>query len=66
MNQKEFDWALWKLNADLEMWYSYLIQGLRNEIHGHCRKDQRTYQRKFCSLLARKQKFLSNYAEYLI
>jgi len=56
-------WKVFHLQADLDFWHGYAFQGLHNEISGHCRKDQRTYQRKFCAALARRNKFLDNHVE---
>lgn len=54
------------LQWDCDYWYSYVVQGLRNEIQGHTRKDQRLYQRKFCNHYSRLQRFKEENAEHLI
>jgi len=54
------------LQWDCDYWYSYVVQGLRNEIQGSTRKDQRFYQRKFCSFYSRLQRFKEDNAEHLI
>lgn len=54
------------LKWDTEIWYSYTIQGLRNEISVHTRKDQRYYQRKFCNHYSRLQRFRTQHAELFI
>ena len=51
---------------DCEMWYSYVISGLRNEIEHNTRKSQRTMQRKFCSAYSRLQRFRIDHAELFI
>jgi hypothetical protein len=66
MTRNQFENKLWIIDSDIQYWYSYVSQGLRNEIQGHSRKDQRTYQRKFCSMLSRSAKFKEQYPEYLI
>jgi hypothetical protein len=65
MTRAEFKTKFWVLDAGVQYWYSYFIQGLRNEIHCHCRKDQRTYQRRYCSALSRIAKLKDQYPEYL-
>jgi hypothetical protein len=62
----QFYWDLFRLQTDLEMWYSYASQGLRNEIQGHSRKDQRLYQRKFCSALSRRNACIEANLELLL
>jgi len=62
----EFNIARFVYQTDIDYWYSYVTQGLKNEIQGHCRKDQRTYQRKFCNAISRKQRFEAMYPEFLI
>ena len=59
-------WKLFHLKADLDYWTSYTFQGLRNEISGHSRKDQRTYQRKFCSALSRRNSFIDSNLEFFL
>ena len=49
-----------------EYWYSYVVQGLRNEIDGNTRKSQRTCQRRFCSAYSRLQHFRDLHAELFI
>jgi hypothetical protein len=66
MTKEEVKTKLWVLDSDVQYWYSYFSQGLRNEIQGHCRKDQRTYQRKLCSMLSRRDKLKDQYPEYFI
>ena len=51
---------------DVEYWYQYVTQGLKGEIQGHTRKDQRTYQRHFCNSYSKLQRFREQYAEYFI
>ena len=51
---------------DCEMWYSYVISGLRNEIQGNTRKSQRTCQRHFCAAYSRLQRFRTEHAELFI
>ena len=57
---------LWYLNAEIEYWYSYVHFGLKGKIQKHSRKDQRTYQRKFCSWLARRNTTKALYPEFYI
>ena len=57
---------LWYLDAEVGYWYSYVHFGLKNEIQKHTRKDQRTYQRKFCSWLARCNTIKAKYPELYI
>ena len=57
---------LWYVDAELELWYSYVYSGLRNEIYRHTRKDQRYCQRKFCSWLSRRDRIRANYPEYFL
>jgi hypothetical protein len=66
MTRGDFNRKLWLLDRKVQCWYSYFSQGLRNEIRGHCRKDQRKYQRKFCSALSKRDKLKDQYPEYLI
>jgi hypothetical protein len=66
MTKEECKTKFWLLDNEVQFWYSYFSQGLKNEIHGHCRKDQRTYQRKFCSALSRRDKIKDQYPEYFI
>lgn len=66
MNHKEFTVRHQALKWNVNYWYSYVYQGLRNEISGHCRKDQRTYQRHFCSCYSKLQRFREQYPEFLI
>jgi hypothetical protein len=66
MRRDDFNSTIWLFDTRVEYWYSYFIQGLRNEIHGHCRKDQRKYQRRYCSALSRRAKLKDQYPEYLI
>lgn len=54
------------LRWDVEYWYSYVVQGLHNEIRGHTRKDQRTYQRHFCNCLSKLDRFREQHAELFI
>lgn len=54
-------WEWYHLDMELDYRYSYVHYGLNNEIQGHCRKDQRTYQRKFCSTYAK----LKNLEDYI-
>ena len=54
------------LQWELDMWYSYVISGLRNEIQHHSRKDQRTYQRRFCAAYSKLQRFKEQHAECFI
>ena len=54
------------LRWDCEYWYSYVVQGLRNEIDGNTRKSQRTCQRHFCSAYSRLQRFRDLHAELFI
>ena len=63
---KDLDDLLWYLNAEIEYWYSYVHFGLKDEIQKHSRKDQRLYQRKFCSWLARRNYVKDLYPEYYI
>ena len=51
---------------DCEYWYSYVVQGLRNEIDGNTRKSQRTMQRRFCAAYSRLQRFRTEHAELFI
>ena len=51
---------------DCEYWYSYVVQGLRNEIQGNTRKSQRTCQRHFCAAYSRLQRFRTEHAELFI
>lgn len=51
---------------DCEMWYSYVISGLRNELEGSTRKSQRTCQRRFCACYSRLQRFRTEYTELFI
>ena len=62
----EFRQQLSNLRWDADYWYSYVTQGLANEISGHTRKDQRYYQRKFCSFYSRLKRFREQHAEFLI
>lgn len=57
---------IWILEADVDMWYSYVSQGLLNTIQNHCRKDQRTYQRRFCAALSKLHRFVDNHPEEFI
>jgi hypothetical protein len=66
MTKDDFKTKFWLLDNEVRFWYSYFSQGLKNEIHAHCRKNQRTYQRKFCSALSRRDKFKDQYPEYFI
>jgi len=59
-------WRLWHFRMDVDYWYSYVRQGLRNQIEGHSRKDQRTYQRKFCSFISRRNQYIDSHPEYFI
>ena len=54
--------AIW----DVEYWYQYVTQGLKGEIQGHTRKDQRTYQRHFCNNHSKLQRLKEQLAEHLI
>ena len=56
-------WKLWHLEAELDMWASYAISGSLGEIQGHTRKDQRTYQRKFCRTYSKRLKFFEDHME---
>ena len=58
--------TLWYIDAELDQWGSYTIQGLRNEIHGNTRKDQRYYQRKLCSWISRRDRIKSQHPELFI
>ena len=51
---------------DCEYWYSYVVQGLRNELEGNTRKSQRTMQRHFCAAYSRLQRFRTEHAELFI
>lgn len=63
---KAYQDTIWYIKAEEEYWYSYVHFGLLNKIHGHCRKHQRHYQRKFCSWLARHNTFKDLYPEFFI
>ena len=58
--------TLWYIDAELDQWWSYTIQGLRAQIHGNTRKDQRYYQRKLCSWISRRNRIKSQHAELFI
>ena len=64
--QEKFSLRHTALCWELDMWYQYVISGLHNEIQGHTRKDQRSYQRHFCNYYSRLQRFREQYAEYFI
>lgn len=66
MSPDHYEFKLKILRWDLEMWYSYVTQGLRGEIEGNTRKDQRTYQRKYCAAYSRLHKFIEKHPEYLV
>jgi hypothetical protein len=55
-----------KLQWDVDYWRSYTLQGLRGEIEGNTRKDQRLYQRCFCAAYSRLHRFREQHPEYLI
>ena len=54
------------LDADVQLWGQYVISGLANRIYKHTRKDQRTYQRKFCSFYARRATFIESHIEEFV
>lgn len=58
--------TLWYIDAELDQWWSYTISGLRGEVHGNTRKDQRYYQRKLCSWISRRNRIKSQHAELFI
>lgn len=58
--------TLWCIEAELDQWYSYVHFGLLGEICRHTRKDQRYYQRKFCSWISRRDRIKFQHAELLI
>ena len=65
-SEQDFKDLRWYIDAEIDQWYSYVHYGLINQIQNHTGKDQRTYQRKFCSWLARLNTFKSSYPEFLI
>lgn len=58
--------TLWYINCQLDVWWSYTIYGLHNEIHGHKRQHQRYYQRKLCSWISRRNRIKSQFPELFI
>lgn len=66
MTKDSFNIKILTMNWDMNMWYQYVTQGLNNEIESHTRKDQRTYQRKFCSILSRRDRLKEKYPEHLV
>ena len=65
--------SLWTINPqlvtiawDVEYWYQYVTQGLKGEIQGHTRKDQRIYQRHFCNSYSKLQRLKEQLAEHII
>ena len=65
--------SLWTINPqlviiawDIEYWYQYVTQGLKGEIQGHTRKDQRTCQRHFCNNYSKLQRLKEQLAEHFI
>ena len=54
------------LTWNTDYWYQYVRAGLRNQIQGHTRKDQRTYQRHYCNCYSRLQRFREQHAEHFL
>ena len=51
---------------EIDFYFSYLHAGLHGSITNHTRKDQRHYQRKFCSWLSRYDRIKNSYPEEFI